>query len=45
LIAEEVAEGYPDLAVEGADGQELYQELAPMLLNESLALTAKRKSQ
>jgi hypothetical protein len=37
LIAEEVAEIYPDLVVRGADGRvELvqYQKLAPMLLNE-----------
>jgi hypothetical protein len=37
LIAEEVAEVYPDLAVKGADGQiqtVQYQKLTPMLLNE-----------
>ena len=37
LIAEEVAEVYPDLAVKGADGQietVQYQKLVPMLLNE-----------
>ena len=37
LIAEEVAEVYPDLVVKGADGQVetvQYQKLAPMLLNE-----------
>jgi hypothetical protein len=37
LIAEEVAEVYPDLAVMGADGQIQtiqYQKLTPMLLNE-----------
>ena len=37
LIAEEVAEVYPDLVVRGADGQietVQYQKLAPMLLNE-----------
>ena len=37
LIAEEVAQVYPDLAVEGADGEietVQYQKLTPMLLNE-----------
>ena len=37
LIAEEVAQVYPDLAVKGADGQVetvQYQKLTPMLLNE-----------
>ncbi len=37
LIAEEVAQVYPDLAVRGADGQiqtVQYQKLTPMLLNE-----------
>ena len=37
LIAEEVAEVYPDLVVKGADGQVetvQYQKLTPMLLNE-----------
>lgn len=37
LIAEEVAEVYPDLVVRGADGQiqtVQYQKLTPMLLNE-----------
>lgn len=37
LIAEEVAEVYPDLAARGADGQietVQYQKLTPMLLNE-----------
>jgi hypothetical protein len=37
LIAEEVAEVFPDLAVKGADGQVetvQYQKLTPMLLNE-----------
>jgi hypothetical protein len=37
LIAEEVAEVYPDLAVKGLDGQVQtiqYQKLTPMLLNE-----------
>ncbi len=37
LIAEEVAEVYPDLAVKGPDGQVQtvqYQKLTPMLLNE-----------
>ena len=37
LIAEEVAEVYPDLVVKGADGQVQtvqYQKLPPMLLNE-----------
>jgi hypothetical protein len=37
LIAEEVAEVYPDLVVRGADGRIetiQYQKLAPMLLNE-----------
>jgi hypothetical protein len=37
LIAEEVAESYPDLVVKGADGEVetvLYQKLTPMLLNE-----------
>jgi len=37
LIAEEVAEVYPDLAVRGADGEietVQYQKLTPMLLNE-----------
>ena len=37
LIAEEVAQVYPSLAVKGADGQietVQYQKLAPMLLNE-----------
>jgi len=37
LIAEEVAEVYPDLVATGADGQPetvQYQKLTPMLLNE-----------
>ena len=37
LIAEEVAQIYPDLVVKGADGQiqtVQYQKLTPMLLNE-----------
>ena len=37
LIAEEVAEVYPDLVVRGKDGQVetvQYQKLTPMLLNE-----------
>jgi hypothetical protein len=37
LIAEEVAEVYPDLVVKGRDGQiqtVQYQKLTPMLLNE-----------
>jgi hypothetical protein len=37
LIAEEVAEVYPDIVVKGADGQVQtvqYQKLTPMLLNE-----------
>jgi hypothetical protein len=37
LIAEEVAEIYPDLAVKGKDGKVVtvqYQKLTPMLLNE-----------
>jgi len=37
LIAEEVAEVYPDMVVKGADGQTQtvqYQKLTPMLLNE-----------
>ena len=37
MIAEEVAQVYPDLAVKGKDGEVVtvqYQKLTPMLLNE-----------
>jgi Chaperone of endosialidase len=43
LIAEEVADVYPDLVVEGADGRVQtvqYHELTPMLLNEVQKLQA-----
>jgi hypothetical protein len=44
LIAEEVAEVYPDLVVKSADGQiqtVQYQKLTPMLLNEVQKLEAR----
>jgi len=46
LIAEEVAEVYPDLVVKTADGQVetvQYQKLTPMLLNEVQKLTQQNR--
>jgi hypothetical protein len=47
LIAEEVAEVYPDLVARSQDGQiqtVMYQKLTPMLLNEVKKLNAESKS-